>query len=203
VPQPRLRYRFQTDRVGLQRSTLRLVGDDVGPGSDRAADVLTFDFDEAKGAPEQLVLGAVYAAGQLPFAVRPKVMGTLRRALRWEGPVGPDLVASLAGFSKGHEFSAFAFEHPIEWALGVMGFDGIGANGNGTGTGTRSGTGNRANGRNGAGSAPATRPPRSEVRARFRELLMDAHPDQGGAVEGAARRIADLTEARRILLTRR
>lgn len=41
---------------------------------------------------------------------------------------------------------------------------------------------------------------RGEVQRRFRELLRLAHPDHGAANEGAAQRIADLTEARRILL---
>ena len=38
------------------------------------------------------------------------------------------------------------------------------------------------------------------VQHRFRELLRTAHPDHGGATVGAAQRISDLTEARRILL---
>ncbi len=38
------------------------------------------------------------------------------------------------------------------------------------------------------------------VQRRFRSLLRDAHPDHGATSDGAAQRIADLTEARRILL---
>ena len=41
---------------------------------------------------------------------------------------------------------------------------------------------------------------RQAVQHRFRELLRTAHPDHGGATAGAAQRISDLTEARRILL---
>lgn len=171
VPQPRLRYRYQTDRVGLQRTLLRLRGE---------GEALWFDFEGDKASPEQLVLGAVYAAGQVKPAVRGEVMGTLRRAIRWEGAIGPDLIASLAGFSKGQAFSAYAFEHPVEWALNVLGFDEKHAKVNGNGVG----------------------PTKTDVRRRFRELLMNAHPDQGGATGDAAQRIADLTEARRILLGR-
>lgn len=171
IPQPRLRYRFQVDRVGLQPSRVRLVGE----GED-----LRFDFHAAHAAPAQMVLGAAYAAGALDPAVRPAVMATLRRALRWEGrPVGPDLIASLAGFSKGRDFSAEAFEHPVAWAMGVLGFDGV-AKVNGDGVGPSAG----------------------EVRRRFREQLMAAHPDRGARSDAAAQRIADLTEARRILLGR-
>lgn len=171
VPQPRLRYRYQTDRVGLQRTVLRLRGE---------GEELWFDFEGDKASPEQLVLGAVYAAGQVNPGVRGAVMATLRRAIRWEGPIGPDLIASLAGFSKGESFSAYAFEHPVEWALEVLGFDQKHAKVNGNGVG----------------------PAKGDVRRRFRELLMDAHPDRGGTTGDAAQRIADLTEARRILLGR-
>ncbi|MBI2705505.1 MAG: hypothetical protein HYX32_09480 [Actinobacteria bacterium] len=177
VPQPRLRYRYQTDRVGLQRTLLRLRGE---------GEALWFDFEGERASPEQLVLGAVYAAGQVDVAVRGEVMTTLRRAIRWEGGIGPDLIASLAGFSKGQAFSAFAFEHPVEWALHVLGFDELqpAIDGNGNGNDNSAG------------------PTRNAVRRRFRELLMDAHPDRGGATGDAAQRIADLTEARRILLGR-
>jgi curved DNA-binding protein CbpA len=41
---------------------------------------------------------------------------------------------------------------------------------------------------------------RDEVQRRFRRLVRAAHPDHGAASLGAAERIAELTEARRILL---
>jgi len=41
---------------------------------------------------------------------------------------------------------------------------------------------------------------RTDVQRRFRELLRVAHPDLGGGTNAAAERIAELTEARRILL---
>ena len=41
---------------------------------------------------------------------------------------------------------------------------------------------------------------RDDVNRRFRRMLRDAHPDSGGAATGAAARIAELTEARAILL---
>jgi hypothetical protein len=47
----------------------------------------------------------------------------------------------------------------------------------------------------------ATDPDRRAVQTRFRSLLREAHPDHGGAADQAAKRIADLTEARRILLS--
>jgi len=41
---------------------------------------------------------------------------------------------------------------------------------------------------------------REDVSRRFRRLLRDAHPDSGGVTDGAATRIAELTEARSILM---
>jgi hypothetical protein len=67
--------------------------------------------------------------------------------------------------------AAAAYADPASWALGILGF-----------------------------AAGAT-PPRREVQQRFRSLLRAAHPDHGGSRDGAADRIADLAEARRILLS--
>jgi DnaJ-class molecular chaperone len=53
----------------------------------------------------------------------------------------------------------------------------------------------------GLGSLESGAPPRVEIQQRFRELLRTAHPDTGGTDAEAAQRIADLTEARRILLS--
>jgi hypothetical protein len=171
IPQPRLRNRLQTDRVGLLRSRFRLVGE----GED-----LQFTFEDRCTAA-QAVLGAVYSAGQMDPPVRHVVMSTVRRAMRWSGPVGPDLIANLVGL--GHTPSALAaFQDPVAWALATLGLVRPVAKPNG----------HRRNGE----------PSRREVQQRFRELLRDAHPDHGGHVDEAAQRIADLSEARRILLAR-
>lgn len=171
IPQPRLRNRLQVDRVGLLRSQFRLVGS----GED-----LAFDFD-ARCTPAQAILGAVYATGRLEPHQRHVVMSTVRRAMRWVGPVGADLIATLVGL--GHTPAALvAFSNPREWALTTLGF-------------ARNGT-VRRNG------STATDPSRGEVQRRFRALLRDAHPDHGGDSDEAAQRIADLSEARRILLAR-
>jgi hypothetical protein len=183
ISQPRLRYRFQHDRVGLLRSTHRLLGQ---------GDTLRFEFNDDDGAPTQHVLGALYAAGQLPPRARGPVMGAVRRAIGWQGPIGAELIAALAGFGAGGTWSAHALAHPVEWALETLGFtatDGprreVGSNGQGPGPHVS---------REGVG------PSRREIQRRFRRLLIEAHPDHGGRSEAAAQRIADLTEARRILL---
>lgn len=51
------------------------------------------------------------------------------------------------------------------------------------------------------GFALGAEPARSEILKRFRTLVREAHPDHGALTEGAGKRIHDLTEARRILLT--
>ena len=161
IPQPRLRHRLQVDHIGLARSRHRLIG---------RGDVLDFEFDD-RGTAASQILGAVYAAGALDPAVRHDVMDVLRRAVRWQGPVGPSLVAHLSGAAGARTWSAGAFADPEVWALNTLGFDLRAA------------------------------PDRGEVQRRFRELLRAAHPDHGGNADLAATRIGELSEARGILLS--
>ena len=164
IPQPRLRHRFQTDRIGLTRSVHRLVGQ----GED-----LGFEF-EAKGAAAQHILAAVYAAGQLPLVARGRVMDTIRLAMRWSGALDRGFVAHVTGLERSRSWSARAFHDPVQWAIDVLGLADV-------------------------DDALAV-PNRSTVQRRFRDLLRVAHPDHGGDTDDAAQRIAELTEARRILL---
>ncbi len=146
--------------MGLARSRHRLVG---------RGEHLEFHFDD-QGRPAQQVLGAVYAAGQVPPESRALVMDTVRKGVHWRGPVGPALVSHLTGLSGARTLSTRAFADPIAWALDVLGFS--------------------------LPDSPATR----DVQRRFRNLVRAAHPDHGGNTDSAAARIADLAEARRILL---
>ena len=160
IAQPRLRHRFQADRIGLARSRHRLLGQ---------GDSLAFAFDD-HGAAASQILGACYAAGRLGYGPRSPVIDCLRRGVRWRGPVGPALVAHLSGASGAATWSVGAFADPAQWALEILGF------------------------------ADGTAPERRDVLRRFRDLLRQAHPDHGGDRGTAAARIAELTEARRILL---
>ncbi|HEX2700546.1 MAG TPA: hypothetical protein VHM89_10140 [Acidimicrobiales bacterium] len=110
VAQPRLRHRFQTDVVGLDRSRHRLVDED-------GAVVLHLD-DHGAAMPQ--VLGAVYAASRLASAVRPSVFRLLRRATRWEGDADDRLLHYLSG-----DEAALLVAKPAgdeRWALEVLGF---------------------------------------------------------------------------------
>lgn len=164
ISQPRLRHRFQTDQVGLLRSHHQLVAE---------GDQLRFNLDD-RGTAAQNVLAAVYAAGRLPAGPRSRVIGVVRRAMRWSGPVDHTLVAHLVGSGNGHPWSAHRHRDPLAWALTVMGL---------------------ATER--VGAPPPTR---GAIQTRFRELLRQAHPDHGGRSADAAIRISELAEARRILL---
>jgi hypothetical protein len=144
----------------------------VGEGED-----LEFEF-EVKGAAAQHILAAVYAAGRLEPAPRARVMDVLRKAMRWTGPLDHGFVAHLSGLDRTRGWSARAFHDPVQWALGVLGFGQV----------------------DGVHTEALLMPDRTTVQRQFRDLLRVAHPDHGGASDDAAQRIAELTEARRILL---
>lgn len=160
ISQPRLRHRFQRDVIGLSKSRHVLVGE---------GDEVRFEF-AGEGTPEQQVLGALYAITHLSPVLRTPVMDAVRRALRWEGALGPAFVAAVMGRGHTTSWSASSIADPLDWARHVLGMPG------------------------------AAGVERAEIQRRFRAQLRAAHPDSGGDREMAARRIAELSEARRILL---
>ena len=109
VVQPRLRHRFQADRHGLSHSTHRLVG---------SGDDISFDFT-TKGTELAQILGAVYAVERLAPEHRRRIAPVLQKAARWRGPVGPALIAHLAG---SQTVALEALADPHGWALSVLGF---------------------------------------------------------------------------------
>ena len=163
ISQPRLRHRFQADRVGLQRSVHRLVG---------RGERLNVELDD-RGAPVQQALAAVYAVGDLMPSQRRPVMDVVRRGVHWRGDVDQLLIAHLSGKADGRSWVSVSGD-PLVWAYEVLGLSPLSDDGE---------------------------LDRREVQRRFRQLLRDAHPDHGGESDHAARRIAELAEARRILLT--
>lgn len=108
VVQPRLRHRFQIDRHGLACSTHRLLGND---------DNISFDFS-SKGTELAQLLGAIYAVERLAPEHRRALMPMLQMAARWRGPIGPALIAHLAGL---HTVTLEAMANPRGWALSVLG----------------------------------------------------------------------------------
>ena len=111
IRQPRLRHRLQEDRIGLTRSRHRLV---------RLLDGRpAFEFSDRAGSAAQYVLGAVYAARQLPESKRYEVLAGVRRALVWPG--GTD--GELLRFLDGYRVTPPPVPESRVWALGILGLE--------------------------------------------------------------------------------
>lgn len=110
VAQPRMRYRFQSDVAGLDRSRHRLV---------RVGETIALELDD-HGAALSQVLGAVYAAGKLSAQVKHAVFRLMRRATRWEGDADERLVAYLTNDEAA--MRRWAGPGDERWALEVLGF---------------------------------------------------------------------------------
>ena len=134
---------------------------------------LLFDFGDARGKPVQFALGALYCAGSLPLTARPAVFDAMRFALMWGRPVDEQFISAVMGGRTASLIDLELWNDPVAWALEILDLTGD------------------------DGDAPNKR----IVQRRFRSLLREAHPDHGGGSDDAAKRIADLTAARKILLT--
>lgn len=174
IAQPRLRHRFQVDRVGLARSRHRLI--------DRGGR-LEATFDDHAG-PASQVLGALYATSAMSPRARRAVVEVLRRSITWQGPVDETLFACLTGTRWTRSPASLVSRDPLTWALVTLRFadetvldlDALDT------------------------LDTLETPSRKEVQRRFRELLRKAHPDHGGGAEDAGQRIIELSDARSILL---
>lgn len=163
------------EKVGQPRLRHRLQRDKVGLS--RTCHQLSsvngkfrFLFDDGDMAPEQNVLAAAYAIKDFSYSDRPATMNLLRKAAKWNGDVGDDFLSYLLGQHKNY-MGRIGYSDATSWALHVL-------------------------------EIKNPSPSRSEVKQRFRELLRTAHPDTGDPKRNhdAAKRISDLTEARRVLL---
>jgi hypothetical protein len=178
VPRIALRYRLQTDVHGLDRSRHRVLGED-------GRVVVELDVH---GAAVPQVLGAVLAVGTMSASSREAAIRAIRAAVehRFRFPDGvllrrlefgvPQEAPPLAGtqWKRGRPREEDAWTGiPSErrWAMEVLGLRG------------------------------GMTLDRDDISRRFRRLLRDAHPDHGGARAEAAERIAELTEARDLLMS--
>jgi hypothetical protein len=134
---------------------------------------LHLEFESEHKAPAQYVLAAVYVAGRLRPGARADVMKVIRRAIGWQGDATNDdlLLTHLSSAYSRFALSSSSQADPVAWALEVLGLDP-------------------------EGDVPES----TDLRKRFRSELRNAHPDVSGEAHDAADRIAELTEARRILL---
>jgi hypothetical protein len=117
ISQPRLRHRFQTDVVGLDRSRHKLVGH---PEDDRMGGV-RFEI-EGHGRPVPQILGAIYAAARLHPDARPRVFAAIRKAAAWEDGLTPELVTFLTDLTHVPPAWWRRFSTDERWALEVLGF---------------------------------------------------------------------------------
>ena len=113
ISQPRLRHRFQTDVVGLDRTRHKLIGS--------AGTSVAFQIDGV-GRPVPQLLGALYAAGGIHVTTRPAVFAAIRKAARWERGIDADLVAYLSDPTSAPPASWRRFPTDERWALQVLGF---------------------------------------------------------------------------------
>ncbi len=178
VPRIALRYRLQTDTHGLDRSRHRILAE--ATTDDAPAVVLELD-KHGRGAPQ--VIGAILAAAALPPSARWLALRAVDEALRRPKlPAGmklrrlvfgaPDLRPPLPGAPVAFAADDLWVGVPSErrWAMEVLGLH----------------TGMELE--------------RDDVQARFRRLVRLAHPDHGAEHERAAERLAELAEARELLL---
>lgn len=113
IVQPRLRHRFQTDVVGLDRSRHTLVG--------ARGEALGFESD-VRGGPAPQLLGAVYAAGSLHPDARGVAFAAIRKAADWDGPLGIGLINLLSDPAGGPPRPWRLYPTDERWALQILGF---------------------------------------------------------------------------------
>ncbi len=113
IPQPRLRHRFQVDRIGLARSRHRLYERDGR---------FEVTFDDHAGAASQ-ILGAVYCTSEMDYQTRKAVIAVLRRSISWRGPIDDSLFSYLSSMAPTRSQSSLALNDPRVWALRTLSFD--------------------------------------------------------------------------------
>ena len=182
VPRRALRFRLQLDTEGLALSRHRLLGEGHG---------LVAELDVHGNHPVPQVLGTVMAAAAMASYPRQMCLRAIAAAIERPGVLPEGITARWVteaahrplDFGRRPAAAASAKGRPAElwwgvpadlrWAMEVFGF------------------------------APGVPPERDEILRRFRRLVRLAHPDHGAAVGGAAERIVELGEARRVLLHER
>jgi hypothetical protein len=176
VPRIALRHRLQTDVHGLDRSRHRIV----------AEQGLVFLELDVHGWPAPQVLSAVMAASALPEEARRQALRAIDAAVARPGLLPEGLVARRL-------LEGVPGPRPSAPRVGP-------ATATANGDGWRGVPSERRWAMEVLGLRATTELDRDDVQRRFRRLLRLAHPDHGGEHVGAAERIAELTEARELLL---
>jgi hypothetical protein len=193
VPRIAMRYRLQTDVHGLDRSRHRLVAETGG---------VVLELDRHGWADPQLI-GAVMAAAALPSSARGTALRAIEDAVRAPHlPGGVEIrrldqgIPGMKPYAPGE--GPMSSVRPGYAPFGDASFaDGRFGDGEGTWLGVPS---ERRWAMEVLGLRAGMSVDRADVQARFRRLVRQAHPDHGGAHLGAAERLAELAEARELLL---
>ncbi len=189
ILQPFMRFRLQTDKVGLAKTTHTLTKFSDGGVEDNKFKLSNFSGSAGnnterpvtKGTSLQQVLGALYATrkyvvSEMKNGNRGAVDGcisAIRTALSWWGTSNQALIDYLL-YSTSHliEEGEATIISSTSWALDILGID-LPTDDELTG---------------------------SEIQRHFRKKLWSIHPDRGGDPAQASRLIPELAEARRVLL---
>lgn len=188
VPRRRLRFRLQTDLVGLARSRHRLLGEDGG---------LVVELDVSSQYPVPQLIAAVWAASRLAPRPRAQCLESIERSVGTPDVFPVDVTVRYVT----------DFE-PVTFVLDGSGPGGPGGPGaNGSGSGARPSVLDWSRvpselrwAMEVLGYGPTDAATRVDIQRRYRRLLKVAHPDHGGVESDAAHRIEELAEARRVML---
>lgn len=115
IPQPRLRYRYQTDRHGLGSSVHRIITNQKGGETSFLIEI------EKEREPLPQVLGALYALERLDPGLRREMYLAIRRALNWEGGIDEYFLRHI--LKRGGDLG-LEFVDSRSWALQKLGFTG-------------------------------------------------------------------------------
>ena len=172
ISQPFLRFRLQTDKIGLAKTTHTLT-----QFADGLMDIqLPNEKSNAKGAPIQQILGALYVANSLEANARVSCISAIRVAVSWWGNNNEKLLQYLLESINGEDNAYDTGDNlnSISWALEILDIE---------------------------TSNLITIPSGVEVQRHFRQKLWEVHPDRGGDPNLASQLIPELAEARRVLLS--
>ncbi|MGH9000115.1 MAG: hypothetical protein ACRDY7_12090, partial [Acidimicrobiia bacterium] len=179
IPRRALRFRLQTDSEGLALSRHRLLGEDGQ---------LVVEIDVHGQYPVPQLLGAVMAASAMAAYPRAMALRAITEAAEHPGRIPPRIEVRQIAEARARPPGA-----TVPGSVGAMPWTAHGDDWEGIPT-------ERRWAMEVLGFGPGASLGRDEVLRRFRRLVRMAHPDHGGASTGAAERIDELGEARRVLL---
>lgn len=140
-------------------------------------DQLAAEVADRPGTPAQHLLAAAYTVAAMPLELRGGLASAFRFGSTWRGALDSAFVSRL---TQRKLYGAPHHVGNVAWALGVLGL------------------GDTVEVTDGVIDLD-----RASIMSAFRTHLLDAHPDHGADDAAAADRIAELAEARRILMSHR